>query len=155
MKCLITLALFAGIAGAQSNPTPLTGAWRVVEVTTTGQNAGTISNPQPGLYLFTGKYYSIVRDRSDKPRPDLSSDPTDAELLASMQPVQAQSGTYEVSGATVTMHPLVAKSPNIMHSGESVTRSFKLEGKTLALTGMSNARGPGAVPTTLKLTRVE
>jgi len=43
---------------------------------------------------FTGTYYSIVVDRSDKPGPDLSSDSTDAERLASVNPVQSQLGTY-------------------------------------------------------------
>ncbi len=155
MKFLIALALVSAVAGAQSNPTPLTGVWRVSEVTTTGPNAATSSSPQPGLYLFTGKYYSIVFDHSDKPRPVLNSDATDAERLASMVPIQAQSGTYEVSGTTLTMHPIVAKNPGSMRSGNSSTHSFKLEGKTLVLTQVSSVNGPMANPVTLKLTRVE
>jgi hypothetical protein len=155
MKLLLALALFAGIAHAQSTATPLTGVWRVTQVVVTGPDAATVNNPQPGLYLFTGKYYSFMVVRGETPRPDLSEKPTDAELLAAYTPVVANSGTYEVSGTTLITHPIVAKNPNAMHAGNSGSSTFKLEGKTLVLTQVSTQSGPVANPITLKLTRVE
>jgi hypothetical protein len=155
MKTLFTLALFAGIAGAQSASTPLTGAWKVVETTTTGPDGKTTVAQQPGLLIFTRKYYSVVWDHSATPRPDLNEDATDAQLLASRRAVQAQLGTYEVSGSTVSMHPIVAANPNNMHPAVVIVQSFKLEGKTLLLTQISTRGGPVANPTTTKYTRVE
>ena len=155
MKLLLALALFAGIAHVQSTATPLTDVWRVTQVVVTGPDAATVSNPQPGLYLFTGKYYSLMVVRGETPRPDLSEKPTDAELLAAFTPFVANSGTYEVSGTTLITHPIVAKYPNAMHAGNSGTSTLKLEGKTLVLTQVSTQSGPVANPITLKLTRVE
>src|SRR5438128_11231378 len=66
---LCALLLTSGMAPAQQKSTPLTGAWQVTSVQTTGPNARTITNPQPGLYLFTGKYFSIMMVTGDNPRP--------------------------------------------------------------------------------------
>src|SRR5262249_24988253 len=45
---------------AQSRPT-VQGAWRLAEVRTTGPAASSNANPQPSLYLFSAKHYSITR----------------------------------------------------------------------------------------------
>jgi hypothetical protein len=153
LNLLVVIVIFAGIAHSQ--PASLKGVWQVSEVTTTGPTAATTSSPQPGLYIFTGKYYSAVVVTGDTPRPDLSEKPTDAELLAAYTPFRGQSGTYEVSGTTVTLHPMVAKAPNVMHPDSVFTYSFKWEGKTLALTGISTQAGPTTNPTTIKLSRLE
>ena len=72
----------------QSNAS-LQGAWRVAERTTTGPNGATNTNPQPGLWIFTAKHYSIVQDTSPKPRVprdlSLTAKPTDAEMIAGYQ----------------------------------------------------------------------
>jgi hypothetical protein len=153
MKILVTLALFAGIA--QTNSTPLIGTWKLVEQTTTGPAGKTTPANQPGLLIFTGKYYSTVADRSDAPRPDEDKNTTAAQLLASRTAFDAAAGTYEVSGTTLTRHPIVAANPNIMHSDSVQTATFKVTGKTLLITVTGNSRGPLANPTTLKYTRVE
>jgi len=62
-----------------------------------------------------------------------SSEPTDAEKLAAYDSFIANSGTYEVSGSTLTTRPIVAKNPNFM-SGGSVTYTYEIEGDTLRLT---------------------
>ena len=153
LNLLVVVVVFAGIAHSQ--PASLKGVWQVIQVTTTGPTAATISSPQPGLYIFTGKYYSVVVVTGNTPRPDLSEKPTDAELLAAFSPFRGQSGTYEVSGTTVTLHPIVAKAPNAMHPDSLLTYSFKWEGKTLALTGISTQAGPTTNPITVKLSRLE
>jgi Lipocalin-like domain len=153
-----TLVLVSAVAFGQSKSSPLTGAWRVTQVQRTGPNAGTVNNPQPGLYLFTGNHYSIQSVNSDKPRPTLPQDTaksTGAELNATWGPFTANTGTYEIQGNTLTTHPIVAKNPNVMAPGTANTYSFKIEGKTLTLTAVKNTLGPVTNPTTLKLTRVE
>ena len=103
---------------AQSRPS-IQGAWRVTEVTTTGGNVSTNTKPQPGLYLFLDKHYSIVRVTSDDARPNEPEDSgkaTAAELRASWGPLQAQSGTYEVAGGTLNLTPVVTKRPQAMNA---------------------------------------
>src|SRR5215472_18806075 len=56
---LVGASLFSH-SGAASQPT-IQGVWRVTEVTTTGKGAATNKSPQPGLYIFTAKQYSLVR----------------------------------------------------------------------------------------------
>ena len=112
---LLGVVLSAVVASAQSQP-PIQGAWRLVEITTTGANGSTNRAPQPSLYLFTAKQYSITRVMSDTPRPQLK-DPakvTEAEALAIFGPFQAQAGTYEVAGGSLSMLSTVAKQPQGM-----------------------------------------
>ena len=72
MTHAVILALLAGVFPALPSaqaPSGLQGAWQVVEVTTTGPAGSTNSNPQPGLYLFTARHYSIISVLSQEPRP--------------------------------------------------------------------------------------
>jgi len=151
IKLSFVMALTCLAAAAQAKNS-LQGAWRITEQTPAGQNAQTNHNPQPGLLIFTGKYYSSMSVNSTQPRPEVAADQakiTPAQALATYGPFTANSGTYEVSGNTLTTHPLVAKNPAVM--GGTLTFSFKVEGNTLTLTSTSGAN-QGSVR---KLTRVE
>ena len=138
----------------------LEGAWRVSEVVVTGANASTNRSPQPGLFLFTGRHYSIVTVNGTAPRKETAAaaNPaqlTDAEKLAryeAWRPFTANSGTYEVSATTLTTRPLVAKNPNAM--GTSTTWERKIEGNTLTLVLRSGANQP-ASEQRITLTRIE
>ena len=80
MRFLISTVIFAGIASAQTTPSPLKGAWRIVEYTTEGTNGSTYAS-QPGLYLFTDQYFSLVGIAGPKPRPEVDpSKASDAEI---------------------------------------------------------------------------
>src|SRR5579871_5073562 len=105
----------ARAAAMQSNSTSLQGAWQTVKITIGGSSPRTITVSQPGPYvtLFTAKHYSRTEVQSETPRP-LLPDPSKAtadELRAVWGPVVAEAGTYEVSGNTLTLHPLASKSP--------------------------------------------
>jgi hypothetical protein len=159
---LLITALAGAAMFAQSragNQPAFQGVWRIAEVTTTGPNASTNARPQPSLYIFAGRHYSIIRVNGDKPRPNLPQDvakATAAELNAVYgAPLTAQSGTYEVSGGNVTLRPTVAKNPATMAPNNFTTYSFKLDGRTLVLTNTSTPTGPVANPTTYKLERIE
>src|SRR5947208_13361918 len=107
------LLLTSGIAPAQQKSTSLTGAWQVTKVQMTGPNARTVTDPQPGLYLFTGKYFSIMMVMGDHPRPIHPTLPevpkaTAQEILAVYGPYVANSGTYEIHGDELIMHPTVS-----------------------------------------------
>lgn len=122
---------------------PLVGAWRVSEMTTTFPDSSyTITDPQPGLYLFTATHYSMMYVPSDQPRPLDAGDvpmlgsitPTDAEKVASWNTFIANSGGYELSGATLTTRPMVAKSANLMASGGPLPMTYEVMGDTLYVT---------------------
>ena len=144
---------------AQSADASLQGVWRIVEVTTMGQNVTTNTAPQPGLYIFTAHHYSLVRVQADKPRPELPQDQTTAaaaDLLAVLgSAFQANSGMYEAAGGILTTRPIVAKDPVGMRSGSINTISYKIDASTLWLTFRGGQPGHGRVPLKLKRTRVE
>jgi lipocalin-like protein len=148
------------LARAQTAPS-LQGVWRVAEIAVTGANASSNTSPQPGLFMFTRQHYSIVTVNGTAPRkdPGTPKDPaklTDAEKMARYavwDPFTANSGTYKVSGSTITTQPVVAKNPSVM-MGQGQTREFKIEGNTLTLIQKSPAGQPVS-ETRTKLTRVE
>jgi hypothetical protein len=158
---VVALVLLAGVAFSQtrSSSSPVQGTWRIQEVVVTGANPVTIRSPQPGLYLFTGKHYSIVAITGSGPRPKYEGSvvpikPTDAEMIARYRQwvaFQANAGTYEIKGTTLITKALVAKNESVM--ADPVTnREFKVEGNTLTLTVKSD---DGKSATQTKLMRLE
>ena len=59
-------------------------------------------------------------------------DPTNEEKVAAYDSFVANSGTYDVAGETLTLHPMVARSPNFM-AGGVLKNQFRIEGTTLWL----------------------
>ena len=157
---VVVLLVLGAWVSTQSQSPSLEGAWRVSEVVVTGADASTNKAPQPGLYLFTKKHYSVLSVSGTEPRKPFpaAKDPaklTDAEKIArfeSWDGFTANSGTYEVKGSTLTTTPIVAKNPSVM--GRAQTREFKLAGSTLTLISKS-AAGQPASETRTTLTRVE
>ena len=66
-----------------------------------------------------------------------------------------EAGTYELTGSTMTMRPLVANNLPTMAPGAFVTYSYKLAGDTLWVTFQKNQNGPIVNPVTVKAVRVE
>lgn len=154
---LLLTALLMVSAEAQSKAPALTGAWRLIDMKRTGQNAETLKNPQ-GLLIFTGKHWSRMYIDSDQPRTEIRDlkNASAAELIATWGPFVAASGTYEVSGNTITCRALIAKNPNVSESGNFSAYTFKIEGNTLTMTDVRNsvAASP-ASPRTFTYTRLE
>jgi lipocalin-like protein len=134
------------VALAQQRGPGIRGVWKVVEVN--GGNEGTITSPQPGLYMFTDQHYSMMRVTGTRPRPKFESNAkaTDAEKVATYDGLFAQSGTYQISGSTITTRPLVAKA-EFPVMGPPGKAEIKIDGNTLWWTA------PGGQ--VLKFTRVE
>ena len=154
---VVVIACASGSILAQSKPS-IQGVWRVVEVTTSGPNASTNKSPQPGVYIFTAKHYSLVRDTASEVRPAIkaAANITPAEALATLNPFFAQSGTYEVSGSSVITTSIVAlRPPQQGKYGGSNTWSFKLQGDTLWMTQTLARETPVVNPATIRLTRLE
>jgi hypothetical protein len=161
VAAVLTVSSVVGLA--QSKPS-IQDVWRAAEVTVTNPNPGgfpkgTHTNVQPGLFIFTAKHYSIVTDTAAKPRPTVPfkvpEKPTAEELQAAWGPLQANSGTYEVTGTTLTLRPIVAKAP-AFQSGGHARYTIKLDGNNLWLMAVEVSTIPTlANAPTLKYTRVE
>jgi len=167
LKVLTLLVLCTTVISAQSSTKKtIEGVWKVTEIIVTGANASNVATPQPGLFIFAKKYYSVMWVPGNQPRSLFKGDsPTDEEKIAAYDSFVANSGTYEVDGSTLTLHPMVARSPNFMASGVSKSE-LRIEGTTLWLTqkntdviirtGNTAAPSSGAASETrLKLSRVE
>ncbi|HET6768869.1 MAG TPA: lipocalin-like domain-containing protein [Chitinophagaceae bacterium] len=119
---------------------PFEGAWKIVEYVRPGKSSTgkdtTITDPQPGQFIFTRSYFSRMFVMEDRARPAVApvKDPqnvTDAEKIARYEqwkPFAANAGTYEIKGATIIFHVIVAKSVNIMTRGKPNILEFRLDG---------------------------
>ena len=107
MKLLVSLLALCAVAvtvSGQSSATggnALVGAWRVTEVA--DANAPLITNPQPGLYMFTRQHYSFARIQGTRALPEYPSNDkaTDADKVAVFNALYLNSGTYTVAGNTL------------------------------------------------------
>jgi hypothetical protein len=141
--------------GAQS--ARLQGAWQVDQIVLTGPNARTVTDPQPGILIFTNRYYSRAEVTSDAARPDLPdmAAATADELRATLGPYTSNAGTYEVSGGTLTTRQIVAKSPAVMAQGAFTVLAYRIQGDTLWLTAERSELGPVQNPRTVRFRRLE
>ena len=161
------MVLCTTIVSAQSSTKKsIEGVWKVTEIVVTGEDASSVPNPQPGLIIFTQKHYSVMWVPGNQPRSLFKGEnPTNEEKIAAYDSFVANSGTYEVAEGTLTLHPMVARSPNFMGGGISKNQ-LRIEGTTLWLTQKNTdlsfrigdrvapSSGP-ASETRLKLSRVE
>ena len=146
-RVIAGLILLAGASvTALAEDSPLVGAWQL--------DSG--SAAQAALYLFTATRYSMVLAATDRPDIADTSKATAEELRAMWGPLLANAGRYEISGDRITIHPLVAKVPVVMKPGANEVYQFRIEGKTLTLRQVQNARGVAvdSAPT-FKFVRVE
>jgi hypothetical protein len=144
-----------GVRAQDVDAQALEGAWRVTELVTTEPRGRTLSSPQPGLLLFTGRYYSYMLVTSDEPRPDLPTGVASVEdMLNAWNPFTANAGTFEISGSTMTRHPIVAKNPAAMAPGAFNEYRLRVRADTLWVTSVGTETGPARYPSTAKYVRV-
>jgi hypothetical protein len=161
----IAFCVMSASAAFAQTKSPVEGVWKIVELVMPGRNPSekgvTVTDPQPGLMIFTKGYYSQVIVMSEQPRaaveiPKDAQNLTEAEKIARYEqwrPFGAASGAYEVKGTTLIRRAMVAKNVAVMTRGTPTIWEFKLEGpNTLWLipTGDLAATEPR-----IKLTRLE
>ena len=165
LGCAEEPALVEPSTEAAPMPHPIVGAWSVTGFSGADADGNPLStaSPQPSLYLFVDGHYSVMyasEETTTVPRSQArqlyadgnwppSTQPADADKIASYDSFIANSGTYEISGSSVTTDPIIAKDPNFMTAG-SVTFEFEVVGDTLTLSA-SDGNGSG----TTTLTRLE
>lgn len=131
---LALLAVAVTVAGQSSTPgNPLVGAWRVTEIA--DANGPPITNPQPGLYVFTRQHYSFARINGARPLPEYPSNDkaTDADKVAVFNALYLNSGTYTVTGNKLATKAMVAKSAFAI-GGAGNQYEFAVTGNALVLT---------------------
>jgi hypothetical protein len=106
------------------------------------------------VLIVTPKHYRMILDTAGKPRPTtpikVPQKPTYEEMQSQWGPFQANSGTYELSGTTLTLRQIVAKNPALQTKG--FTRyTIKLDGQNLWAT-LVETSGTGKIeyPATVK-----
>jgi len=106
----------------------LVGAWRVTEID--DANRPPITNPQPGLYIFTEQHYSFVRINGTGPLPNYPSNDkaTDADKVAVFNAIYLNSGTYTVTANMLTTKATVAKSAFVIAAKQPVRIRREWEG---------------------------
>ena len=141
-----------GTVQAQST---LEGVWKIEEIMIVGgEDDGTYSSPQPGLYIFTEQHYSTLLVTGGSPRKLFSYESTDEEKLAAFVNFHATAGTYQVAGSTLTVLASVAKVPNAM-TGNAFTYEYSLDGDSLTLVLAGAAWAAGDTEITYRLSRLE
>jgi hypothetical protein len=129
-----SLLLAVLYAGSPPRTSLLEGVWRrVAERYTAPDTSWTITQPQPSLYIFTPRYYSMMYVVGTQARRFSGPEPTSAEKVAAYDIFRASAGTYALQGHLLIVHPIVARSPDYM-SAQADTAWFQLRGDTLYLT---------------------
>ncbi len=136
---VVSMFLIAAEHSAVQSPTKtqVEGVWKIAEALMPSKNAAekgtTITNPRASLIILTKGYYSFLAVREERPAFAPAKDTanlTDAEKIARYEQwrsFSANSGTYEVKGSMLQMHPLVAKNVEVMTSGTAITWELKVE----------------------------
>jgi len=130
---IMALAAFGdiGVTAQQAPSDSLKGAWLLSELVTGPGSPST--SPLPSLTLFTDRHYSSMAVIGARPK-FAPGQATDADKLATYDAFAGHSGSYEVNGNTVTLHPMVSKNEYMM--GTTPRAEFKVEGNTLTWTSM-------------------
>lgn len=137
--------------GASKNP--LVGAWTVDQVRTADS---VDDHPQPSLYIFTGKHYSIVQVTAKNPREAIDAENAPAALLREIyvDGFVANAGRYQASGGKLKIWPSVAKNPSFMRPGTSLDYRYEQRDGALLLTELPSA-GSATQGATRRLKRAE
>ena len=154
----LAFCLLIASGGFAQTKTPVEGVWTLTEWIEGGK---TNTSPQPGLIIFTRSHYSVAMlmgaPRTDSIPNDMGREPSDAEKIGLFEQWKwftGISGSYEVKGSTIIMHPIVAKATWQMNRQTQQEPEFKLEGpNTLWL--IPTSAGARKVGLRQKLTRLE
>jgi uncharacterized protein (TIGR02145 family) len=140
-----------------AGPASLRGVWKVTELSSRTPGADWTRLPlTESLYIFTDKHYSYLFAPGTEPRRPFAADPnrpSDAEKVRAYDSIVAASGTYVVSGPTLTLTALLHKNPSEM-VGESLAYAIELDGDVLRMTIVNPPFSPGRERRTT-LTRIE
>ena len=134
----------------------LPGAWLLVETKTTTRDSTWVdTSPQPGLYVFTDKHFSLMLIPQDTLRVLPRENASSAQKLAAYENFIADAGSYEASDSILTMQNFIAKEPYAMQGrpGAGSPYHYRLSGDSLTLTFRRAWAAPGEI--TYRLIRLK
>jgi hypothetical protein len=105
------------------------------EIRVTGpDDNSTNRNPQPSVFIFGERHYSMVWIPGAEPRLDFADtwNPTDSEKVHSYDSLVVNSGTYALTESTLTTNPIAARVPGFM--GGRAVYEYRRAGDRLWLT---------------------
>jgi len=157
-----TLVILVAVSSNGQTPAPvhpLHGVWSTIKMTAGG--GGETTDPtQPGLFIFTADHYSAVYSLGGDPRPRAATsfNATSEEKIAQYDTIIVNTGSYDISGSTITFRPMIAKSPEFV--GGQATMDFQIDGDVLTLTQRSvvaadGVSAPNAPGSSMTLRRIE
>jgi hypothetical protein len=169
ISIVVTAGLFGTSAQPQQEGRPVAlehtqtasagilGVWKVTERLSRapGENWANVS-PQQSLYIFTKKHYSYMYTLGNGPRPLFAGDPNkpaDAEMITAYKTFVAATGTYVLSGPTLTFNATIMKNPNET-VGKPLIYTVQLNADVLQMTITDPPFAPGQ-ELRIVLTRVE
>jgi hypothetical protein len=130
--CVVSVLLLLMVGGTESKAedkdikTKIQGIW-TIESMDVGSGENKRSTVPQAFMLFIGeKYYSSIRDFSEKPRQGRSGGSGSGSALGSFN---ADAGTYEYDGETFVVHHKVS----MMGPGASMTFGCKMEGDDILI----------------------
>jgi hypothetical protein len=152
----LAFCLLVASGGFAQTKSSVEGVWKITEWIEAGK---TNTNPPPSLIIFTKGYYSVAHlmgpPRTDSIPSNMGREVTDAEKIGLYEQWKwfvGISGSYEVKGSTVVMHPIVAKTTWDMNRRTPHQPEFKLEGSNALWLIPAEAKKGGL---RMKLTRLE
>ncbi len=157
---LFTFAIAVpAIAQEEDAADRLIGAWKIVQTVISNPSGEKVDeSPPPGMYMFTGRYMSNLIVPEWRPRPMITSESSDEDMLAAYRNFIADGGEYWIEGDVMQTHNFIAKVPNFMRSdrkrGEGIRYKFYFEEETLVIT-MTNQGWAQSGSITYRLQRME
>src|SRR6476659_9537954 len=120
----------------QSTSPGIVGVWKVTELLSRapGENWTNVS-PETSLYIFSKRHYSYMYTLGRGPRPLFAGDPnkpTEAEIVTAFKTFVAATGTYVLSGSTLTLNSTIMRNPN--ETGKPLIYTVQLNGDELRMT---------------------
>ena len=133
MLCLI-VALGCDVLHISEDRACLVGAWQIVESATTTPDSSWIDkSPQPGLYMFTDRHFSLMLIPQDTVRAPLIQNATCEERIAAFENFVADAGSYESSDTLIIMKNIIAKLPRAMNGDAGGPYRYWIKGDSLTL----------------------
>jgi hypothetical protein len=114
-RCLLAIMLSViFFAACEKEVKGVVGVWQIEKIHHLDRLIA--DKPVPSIFMFTHGHYSMLWVLTTKPEQPFAErwNPTDEEKLKRFNSLIVNSGTYEIDGSMLTMHPLVARVPDLV-----------------------------------------